>query len=95
MYLSHKRGVAARALHVHKEVESFGGKVAYTVVLEGICRFSVKNLETSGPYCVATVTQLDCTDAGEDKTHCSLNHRVVTFLSQFSLLFFVRGKTSE
>lgn len=60
----HNRGVASKALHIHKESEGFGGRIAYTVVLEGICRISLDHLDTHGPYFVAKVTQLDNIPSG-------------------------------
>lgn len=59
----HKRGVAARALHLSRGVEKPSGRVTYVVVLEGLCRFSVQELNARGSYYVARVSRLDMTKA--------------------------------
>ncbi|KAA8525946.1 hypothetical protein F0562_007954 [Nyssa sinensis] len=59
----HTRGVAARALHLSRGVEKPSGRVTYTVVLEGLCRFSVQELSTRGTYYTARVAPLDMTKA--------------------------------
>ncbi|KAK1324726.1 hypothetical protein QJS10_CPA01g02855 [Acorus calamus] len=56
-----QRGVAARALHIFRNVEKPSGRVTYTVVLEGLCRFSVQELSTGGTYCTARVSHLKLT----------------------------------
>lgn len=58
------RGVAARALHLSRGVEKPSGRVTYTVVLEGLCRFSVLELSTKGTYSTARISPLDMTKAG-------------------------------
>ncbi|KAJ4953022.1 hypothetical protein NE237_029854 [Protea cynaroides] len=57
----HKRGVAARALHLSRGVEKPSGRVTYIVVLEGLCRFSVQELSARGTYYVARISCLDMT----------------------------------
>ncbi|XP_074303856.1 lon protease homolog 2, peroxisomal-like isoform X1 [Silene latifolia] len=57
----HNRGVAARALHLSRGVEKPSGRVTYTVVLEGLCRFSVLELNTRGTYYTAKISSLDIT----------------------------------
>ncbi|XP_048531163.1 lon protease homolog 2, peroxisomal [Triticum urartu] len=57
----HSRGVAARALHLSRGVEKPSGRVTYIVVLEGLCRFSVEELNARGSYHVARVSRLDMT----------------------------------
>ncbi|KAL4325199.1 hypothetical protein GQ457_11G021520 [Hibiscus cannabinus] len=59
----HKRGVAARALHLSRGVEKPSGRVTYIVVLEGLCRFNVEELSTRGPYYTAKVSTLEVTKA--------------------------------
>ncbi|KAI3791011.1 hypothetical protein L2E82_04528 [Cichorium intybus] len=59
----HTRGVAARALHLSRGVEKPSGRVTYTVVLEGLCRFSVLELNTKGTYSTARISPLDMTKA--------------------------------
>ncbi|XP_073315007.1 lon protease homolog 2, peroxisomal-like [Primulina huaijiensis] len=63
----HNRGVAARALHLSRGVEKPSGRVTYTVVLEGLCRFSVQELSTRGTYYTARITSLDATKAEMDQ----------------------------
>ena len=58
------RGVAARALHLSRGVEKPSGRVTYIVVLEGLCRFSVQELNARGSYHVARVSRLDMTKTG-------------------------------
>lgn len=60
-----RRGVAARALHLSRGVEKPSGRVTYTVVLEGLCRFSVLELNSRGTYYTARISPLDITKAGE------------------------------
>uniref|UniRef100_A0A0C9RT00 Lon protease homolog 2, peroxisomal n=1 Tax=Wollemia nobilis TaxID=56998 RepID=A0A0C9RT00_9CONI len=55
----HKRGVAARALHLSRGMEKPSGRVTYTVVLEGLCRFKVLELITRNSYNIARVSSLD------------------------------------
>nr|GEU48889.1 lon protease homolog 2, peroxisomal-like isoform X1 [Tanacetum cinerariifolium] len=57
----HTRGVAARALHLSRGVEKPSGRVTYTVVLEGLCRFGVLELNTKGAYSTARISPLDMT----------------------------------
>ncbi|XP_077244894.1 lon protease homolog 2, peroxisomal-like [Tasmannia lanceolata] len=57
----HTRGVAARALHLSRGVEKPSGRVTYTVVLEGLCRFSVQELSARGTYYTARISRLDMT----------------------------------
>ncbi|XP_047047441.1 lon protease homolog 2, peroxisomal [Lolium rigidum] len=57
----HTTGVAARALHLSRGVEKPSGRVTYIVVLEGLCRFSVQELNARGSYHVARVSRLDMT----------------------------------
>ncbi|KAK8640045.1 hypothetical protein V6N13_138410 [Hibiscus sabdariffa] len=59
----HKRGVAARALHLSRGVEKPSGRVTYIVVLEGLCRFNVEELSTRGPYYTAKISTLEMTKA--------------------------------
>uniref|UniRef100_A0A7N0UW19 Lon protease homolog 2, peroxisomal n=1 Tax=Kalanchoe fedtschenkoi TaxID=63787 RepID=A0A7N0UW19_KALFE len=59
----HTRGVAARALHLSRGVEKPSGRVTYIVVLEGLCRFSVQELNTRGTYYTARISPLDMTKA--------------------------------
>ncbi|KAL5064533.1 hypothetical protein RYX36_026270 [Vicia faba] len=53
--------VAARPLHLSKGVEKPSGRVTYTVVLEGLCRFSVLELSTRGIYQTAKISPLEMT----------------------------------
>ncbi|KAK2410146.1 lon protease protein 2, peroxisomal [Trifolium repens] len=57
----HNRGVAARPLHLSRGVEKPSGRVTYTVVLEGLCRFSVLELSTRGIYHTARISSLEMT----------------------------------
>ncbi|CAI8609475.1 unnamed protein product [Vicia faba] len=57
----HNRGVAARPLHLSRGVEKPSGRVTYTVVLEGLCRFSVLELSTRGIYQTAKISSLEMT----------------------------------
>ncbi|GMY29843.1 lon protease homolog 2, peroxisomal [Fagus crenata] len=59
----HPRGVAARALHLSRGVEKPSGRVTYTVILEGLCRFSVQELSTRGTYYTARISPLEMTKA--------------------------------
>ncbi|KAK8614172.1 hypothetical protein V6N13_122543 [Hibiscus sabdariffa] len=59
----HKRGVAARALHLSRGVEKPSGRVTYIVVLEGLCRFNIEELSTRGPYYTAKISTLEMTKA--------------------------------
>ncbi|XP_031127206.1 lon protease homolog 2, peroxisomal-like isoform X2 [Ipomoea triloba] len=59
----HKWGVAARALHLSRGVERPSGRVTYTVVLEGLCRFRVQEISTRGTYHTARITSLELTKA--------------------------------
>ncbi|MBA0714407.1 hypothetical protein Golax_013381 [Gossypium laxum] len=60
----HNRGVAARALHLSRGVEKPSGRVTYIVVLEGLCRFNIEELNTRGPYCTAKISPLEMTKSG-------------------------------
>ncbi|KAJ8451024.1 hypothetical protein Cgig2_026833 [Carnegiea gigantea] len=57
----HNRGVAARALHLSRGVEKPSGRVTYTVVLEGLSRFNVLELDARGTYYTARISPLDIT----------------------------------
>ncbi|CAM6024153.1 unnamed protein product [Sphagnum balticum] len=57
----HPRGVAARALALQQHMEKVTGRVTYTVILEGWCRFGVQALNACDLYNTAHVTQLDYT----------------------------------
>nr|XP_043628121.1 lon protease homolog 2, peroxisomal-like [Erigeron canadensis] len=57
----HTRGVAARALHLSRGVEKPSGRVTYVVVLEGLSRFSVQDLNTKGAYTTARISPIDMT----------------------------------
>ncbi|KAL5099802.1 hypothetical protein RYX36_004129 [Vicia faba] len=57
----HNRGVAVRPLHLSRGVEKPSGRVTYTVVLEGLCRFSVLELSTRGIYQTAKISSLEMT----------------------------------
>ncbi|PWA47483.1 lon protease [Artemisia annua] len=59
----HTRGVAARALHLSRGVEKPSGRVTYIVVLEGLSRFSVDELNTRGTYTTAKISPIDMTKA--------------------------------
>ncbi|XP_042464179.1 lon protease homolog 2, peroxisomal-like isoform X2 [Zingiber officinale] len=59
----HSRGVAARALHLSREVEKPSGRVTYIVVLEGLSRFNVQELSARGKYYVANINGLDLSSA--------------------------------
>ncbi|KAK8703198.1 hypothetical protein V6N13_021524 [Hibiscus sabdariffa] len=59
----HNRGVAARALHLSREVEKPSGRVTYIIILEGLCRFSIEEFSTGGPYCTAKISPLEMTKA--------------------------------
>ena len=61
------RGVAARALHLSRGMEKPSGRVTYTVVLEGWCRFNVQEMNTRGTYNTASVVQLDMTRTGKSQ----------------------------
>ncbi|XP_057872733.2 lon protease homolog 2, peroxisomal isoform X1 [Cryptomeria japonica] len=63
----HKRGVAARALHLSRGMEKPSGRVTYTVVLEGLCRFKVLELNAKGAYHIARVSGLDMTRTEMDQ----------------------------
>lgn len=58
------RGVAARALQLSRGVEKPSGRVTYTVVLEGLCRFTVQELSTRGTYYTARISPSEMTKAG-------------------------------
>ncbi|KAL5073831.1 hypothetical protein RYX36_012815 [Vicia faba] len=57
----HNRGVIARPLYLSRGVEKPSGRVTYTVVLEGLCRFSVLELSTQGIYQTAKISSLEMT----------------------------------
>ncbi|KAM0030011.1 putative endopeptidase La [Helianthus debilis subsp. tardiflorus] len=57
----HTRGVAARALHLSRGVEKPSGRVTYIVVLEGLSRFNVQELNTRGTYTTARISPIDMT----------------------------------
>ncbi|KAK9059262.1 hypothetical protein SSX86_021881 [Deinandra increscens subsp. villosa] len=57
----HTRGVAARALHLSRGVEKPSGRVTYIVVLEGLSRFNVQELNTKGAYTTARISPIDMT----------------------------------
>ncbi|XP_076932304.1 lon protease homolog 2, peroxisomal-like isoform X1 [Bidens hawaiensis] len=57
----HTRGVAARALHLSRGVEKPSGRVTYIVVLEGLSRFNVQELNTRGAYTTARISPIDMT----------------------------------
>jgi ATP-dependent Lon protease len=57
----HNRGVVARALHLSKGVEKPSGRVTYMVVLEGLCRFDVQELNTNGVYSTARICPWEMT----------------------------------
>ncbi|XP_024995719.1 lon protease homolog 2, peroxisomal-like isoform X1 [Cynara cardunculus var. scolymus] len=59
----HTKGVAARALHLSRGVEKPSGRVTYIVVLEGLSRFSVQELNTRGTYTTARISPIDMTKA--------------------------------
>ncbi|KAL4027086.1 hypothetical protein IC575_015543 [Cucumis melo] len=59
----HSRGVAARALQLSRGVEKPSGRVTYTVVLEGLCRFTVQELSTRGTYYTARISPSEMTKA--------------------------------
>ncbi|KAI3681989.1 hypothetical protein L2E82_50299 [Cichorium intybus] len=59
----HTRGVAARALHLSRGVEKPSGRVTYIVVLEGLSRFNVEELNTRGQYTTARISPIDMTKA--------------------------------
>lgn len=63
----HSRGVAARALHLSRGVEKPSGRVTYTVVLEGLCRFGVLELNSRGTYYTAKISPLDITKAAMEQ----------------------------
>ncbi|XP_071733774.1 lon protease homolog 2, peroxisomal-like isoform X1 [Rutidosis leptorrhynchoides] len=59
----HTRGVSARAIHLSRGVEKPSGRVTYIVVLEGLSRFSVQELNTKGAYATAKISPIDMTKA--------------------------------
>ncbi|KAG6529705.1 hypothetical protein ZIOFF_011918 [Zingiber officinale] len=73
----HSRGVAARALHLSREVEKPSGRVTYVVVLEGLSRFNVQELSARGKYYVANINGLDLSSAGQSEViiPCKLTNR--------------------
>ncbi|XP_078445838.1 lon protease homolog 2, peroxisomal-like [Wolffia australiana] len=56
--LWHNRGVAAKVLHVSREVEKLNGQVSYAMVIEGLCRIMVHKITSSGGYILADVSHL-------------------------------------
>ncbi|KAH7285936.1 hypothetical protein KP509_33G051800 [Ceratopteris richardii] len=80
----HSRGVAARALHLSRGMEKPSGRVTYTVLLEGCCRFSIQEMNSRGPYNTATVTQLDMTQAEMDQSE--RDPEVQSIAHQFKLI---------
>ncbi|CAH1418747.1 unnamed protein product [Lactuca virosa] len=58
-------GVAARALHLSRGVEKPSGRVTYIVVLQGLSRFGVEELNTIGTYTTARISPIDMTKAAE------------------------------
>lgn len=75
------RGVAARALHLSRGVEKPSGRVTYSVVLEGLCRFNVQELSTRGTYYTARISPLDMTKGGK--------FSLFFFLSFFLFFFYL------
>ncbi|KAL1556128.1 Lon protease 2, peroxisomal [Salvia divinorum] len=69
----HNRGIAARALHLSRQVKKPSGRVTYSVVLEGLWRFSVQELSTRGMYCTARITSLDMTKHEMDQVEQELD----------------------
>jgi hypothetical protein len=91
-------GVAARALHLSRGVEKPSGRVTYIVVLEGLCRFSVQELNARGSYHVARVSRLDMTKTGtalkvyiifHTISFDSNHHKLVTAVISHSCTFFL------
>ncbi|XP_071725414.1 lon protease homolog 2, peroxisomal-like [Rutidosis leptorrhynchoides] len=88
----HTRGVAARALHLSRGVEKPSGRVTYTIVLEGLCRFIVHDLNTKGAYFTARISPLDMTKAEmervvQDPDFVTLSHQFkVTAMDLISVL---------
>nr|GEX86316.1 lon protease homolog 2, peroxisomal-like isoform X2 [Tanacetum cinerariifolium] len=72
MFYFDYRGVAARALHLSRGVEKPSGRVTYIVVLEGLSRFSVEELNTRGTYTTAKISPIDMTKAGIVYDHIML-----------------------
>lgn len=80
----HSRGVAAKALHLSRGMEKPSGRVTYTVVLEGWCRFSLQEMNARGPYNTASVVQLDMTRAEMDQAE--RDHEVQLIARQFKVI---------
>ncbi|GMH26746.1 hypothetical protein Nepgr_028589 [Nepenthes gracilis] len=59
----HNRGVAARALNLSRGAEEPSGRVTYTIVREGLCRFIVQELTARGTSCTARISPVDMTKA--------------------------------
>eukprot|EP00897_Mesotaenium_endlicherianum_P011070 jgi/Mesen1/9992/ME000072S09407 len=66
-YIWHSRGVAARALHVSRGVEKPSGRITYTVILEGVCRIGVLDMNARGPFHSARIAQLDLLPLEEEQ----------------------------
>ncbi|GKU95677.1 hypothetical protein SLEP1_g9006 [Rubroshorea leprosula] len=95
----HKRGVAARALHLSRGVEKPSGRVTYTVVLEGLCRFSVEELNTRGIYCTAKISPLEMTKAEmeqveQDPDFITLSRQFKSTAMELISVFEQKHKTS-
>jgi ATP-dependent Lon protease len=60
----HDVGVAARIVQVARTENRGGGTRAYTLLLEGRCRFELSRLVSVDPFLVASVTQLDSLSTG-------------------------------
>ncbi|XP_047325247.1 lon protease homolog 2, peroxisomal-like isoform X2 [Impatiens glandulifera] len=88
----HTRGVAARALHLSRGVEKPSGRVTYTVVLEGLCRFFVQELSNRQSYYTARISPLEMTktemeQVEQDSEFISLSrHFKATSMELVSLL---------
>ncbi|GLT91174.1 hypothetical protein SLE2022_090750 [Rubroshorea leprosula] len=95
----HKRGVAARALNLSRGVEKPSGRVTYTVVLEGLCRFNVEELNTRGIYCTAKISPLEMTKAEmeqveQDPDFITLSRQFNTTATELISVFEQKHKTS-
>ncbi|XP_023005281.1 lon protease homolog 2, peroxisomal-like isoform X2 [Cucurbita maxima] len=89
----HSRGVAARALQLSRGVEKPSGKVTYTVVLEGLCRFSVQELSTRGTYYTAKISPSEMTKRWSkwSKTQILFHYLDNSKLLQWSLYLFLNS----
>ncbi|KAI5385760.1 hypothetical protein KIW84_072387 [Lathyrus oleraceus] len=94
----HNRGVAARPLHLSRGVEKPSGRVTYTVVLEGLCRFSVLELSIRGIYQTAKISSLEMTmtemeQIEQDPDYIMLSRQFKAIITELISILELKQKT--